>query len=193
MKRFALCVVLASLFPASAGAQGSPAPPSRLWIVAGGASGTLRGFCQDCGQEFPFRHGGALAGNAGVRINSRMDAGADLFWMQWHNESGHIRATAITAVAQFRPWESKGFFVKGGAGMALVRNWVTTVGPNPDDQKALAVVFGTGWGFNLKRRLGLQLFASQHVGALGDLQTLNGPVADVTGNFWSLGAAIVIR
>ena len=191
MKRFALCIVLASLFPASAGAQG--APPSRLWIVAGGASGTLRGFCQDCGQEFPFRHSGALAGNAGVRINSRMDAGVDLFWMQWHNESGHIRATAITAVAQFRPWESKGFFVKGGAGMGLVRNWVQTVGPNPDDQKALAVVFGTGWGFDLRKRLGLQLFATQHVGALGDLQTINGQVADVTANFWSLGAAIVIR
>jgi hypothetical protein len=42
-------------------------------------------------------------------------------------------------------------------------------------------------------RLGLQLFAMQHVGALGDLQTVNGSVADVTANFWSLGAAIVIR
>ena len=194
MKRFAMCVVLVSLFPAPAWAQAAqPAPSSRLWIVAGGASGTLRGFCQDCGQEFPFRHGGALAGNVGRRINSRMDAGADLFWMQWHNESGHIRATAITAVAQFRPWESKGFFVKGGAGMALVRNWVQTVGPNPDDQKALAVVYGAGWEFNLKSRLGLQLFASQHVGALGDLQTVNGSISNVTANFWSVGGAIVIR
>ena len=33
----------------------------------------------------------------------------------------------------------------------------------------------------------------QHVGALGDLQTVNGAISDVTGNFWSLGAAIVIR
>lgn len=39
----------------------------------------------------------------------------------------------------------------------------------------------------------MQLFASQHAGALGDLQTVAGPIADVTGNFWSLGAAIVIR
>jgi hypothetical protein len=83
--------------------------------------------------------------------------------------------------------------VKGGAGMAFVRNWIQTVGPNPDDQKALAVVFGGGWEFNPKGRLGLQLFAMQHVGALGDLQTMNGAVADLTGNFWSLGAAIVIR
>jgi hypothetical protein len=54
-------------------------------------------------------------------------------------------------------------------------------------------VIGGGWAFNPNGRVGLQLFAMQHVGALGDLQTVNGPVADVTGNFWSLGAAIVIR
>ncbi len=197
MKTFSVFVVLVWLIPVSALAQGAPpappSPPSRLWIVAGGASGTLRGFCQNCELEFPFRHGGALVGNAGYRVNSRMDVGADVFWMQWHNESGRIRATAINGVAQFRPWEPKGFFVKGGAGMAFVRNWVQTLGPNPDNQKALSVVFGGGWEFNLNRHFGAQLFAMQHVGAVGDLQTLNGPVADVTANFWSLGAAIVIR
>ena len=202
MKRVALCVVLAWLIPASARAQEvqptlakdtQAAPPSRLWIVAGGASGTLRGHCQNCEQDFPFRHGGALVGNAGYRVNSRMDVGADVFWMQWKNESGRIRATAVNGVAQFRPWESKGFFVKGGAGMAFVRNWVQTMGPNPDDQKALSVMLGGGWEFNPAGPLGLQLFAMQHVGALGDLQTANGPIADVSANFWSLGAAIVIR
>jgi len=103
MKRFWIFVAFAWLIPAEALAQGAPpapptlpqgtqaAPLSRLWIVAGGASGTLRGHCQDCEQDFPFRHGGALVGNAGYRVNSRMDVGADLFWMQWHNESGRIR------------------------------------------------------------------------------------------------------
>ena len=196
MKCFRVCLLL-WLIPASALAQDAapapPAPPSRLWIVAGGASGTLRGHCQDCGADFPFRHGGAVVGNAGYRVNPRMDVGADVFWMQWRNESGRIRATALDAVVQFRPWESKGFFVKGGAGMAFVRNWVVTLGGSADNSKALAVVIGGGWEFNTKSRVGLQLFAMQHVGALGDLQTVNGAVADVTGNFWSLGAAIVIR
>ena len=186
--------VLVWLIAASAVAQeAQPEPPSRLWIVAGAASGTLRGHCQDCAQDFPFRHGPVLTGNAGYRVSPRTDVGVDVFWMQWRNESGRIRATAIDAVAQFRPWTSKGFFVKGGAGMAFVRNWVQTIGPHPDDSKALAVVFGGGWEFKPKGRLGLQLFATQHVGALGDLQTANGAIADVTGNFWSLGAAIVIR
>ena len=193
MKGLWMCV-LVWLIAASAAAQDAPpAQPSRLWIVAGGASGTLRGHCQDCAQDFPFRHGGALVGNAGYRVSPRTAVGADVFWMQWRNESGRIKATAINAVAQFRPWESKGFFVKGGAGMAFVRNWVHTIGPHPDDSKALAVVFGGGWEFAATERLGLQLFATQHVGALGDLQTAGGAVPDVTGNFWSVGAAIVIR
>jgi hypothetical protein len=197
MKSGAICTVLvvAWLFPQPALAQdaGRDSAPSRLWIVAGTGSGTIRGHCQDCEQEFPFRHGGAIVADVGYRVSSRLDVGADLFWMQWHNDSGRLRATAFDAVAQFRPWSSKGFFVKGGAGMALVRNWVRTLGPNPDNSKALAVVIGGGWEFDLKGRFGFQLFAMQHVGALGDLQTVNGAVSDVTGNFWSLGAAIVIR
>ena len=32
-----------------------------------------------------------------------------------------------------------------------------------------------------------------HVAALGDLQTPDGSVPDVVGNFWSFGAALVIR
>ena len=193
MKRLWLCVLL-SLIPAPAMAQDAPPPDlSRLWIVVGGASGTLRGHCTDCGADFPFRHGPGIVGNGGYRVSPRVDAGGDVFWMQWRNDSGTLQAVAINAVAQFRPWVSKGFFIKGGAGMAFVRNWVITTGPDPDDSKALSVVFGAGWEFKPKGRIGLQFFGTQHVGALGDLQTVNGPINDVTGNFWSLGAAIVIR
>jgi len=193
MKWLSMCALL-SLMPASAVAQEvQPAPPSRLWIVAGGATTTLRGHCQDCEQDFPFRHGGAITGNGGYRVNPRVDVGGDVFWIQWNNESGHIYATALNGVVQFRPWKTKGFFVKGGAGMAFVHNYVHTLGPHPDRQKALSVVFGGGWEFIPKGRLGLQLFATQYVGALGDLQTAGGAVGDVTANFWSLGAAIVIR
>ena len=168
-------------------------PPSRLWIVAGGASGTVRGDCQDCDEDFPYRHGGAVVGDVGYRVSSKLDVGADVFWMQWQNGNGKIRTTAIDAVAQLRPWTTKGLFVKGGAGMAFVRNWVHTTFPDPYFSKALSLVIGGGWEFDLKGRAGVQLFAMQHVGALGDLQTIDGAVNDVTGNFWSLGAAIVIR
>ena len=94
MKSVGICVLLACLIQASALAQDTAqAPPSRLWIVAGGASGTVRGDCQECEQDFSVRHGGALVGNAGYRVSAKLDVGADLFWMQWRNNSGRIRAT----------------------------------------------------------------------------------------------------
>jgi hypothetical protein len=55
------------------------------------------------------------------------------------------------------------------------------------------VIIGGGWVFRPAARLGLQLFATQHALALGDLQSADGDVQDVIGNRWSLGAAIVIR
>ena len=64
---------------------------------------------------------------------------------------GRIRTTHFDAVAQFRPWRSQGFFLKGGAGMAFVRNWVDATGPDAINSKALSVVIGAGWVFNPPR------------------------------------------
>ena len=81
-------------------------------------------------------------------------------------------------------------------GSALIRNWVDVIGPSAENSKALSVVIGGGWEFRPTPRLGLQLFASQHVSAIGDLTTGDPTipeVPDVVGNFWSIGVAIVIR
>ena len=103
---------------------------------------------------------------------------------------GHIRTTHLDAVAQFRPWASQGFFLKGGAGHG-VRPQLggRRSAPSAINSKALSVVIGAGWAFRPAARVGLQLFGTQHAAALGDLQTSEGEVPDVMGNFWSLGAA----
>ncbi len=77
--------------------------------------------------------------------------------------------------------------------MAFVRNWVDHLGTGSINSKALSVVIGGGWVFRPASRFGFQLFASQHVAALGDLKTAEEDIQDVIGNFWSIGAAIVIR
>ena len=77
--------------------------------------------------------------------------------------------------------------------MAFIRNWVDAIGPGAINSKALSVVVGGGWAFRVEKRVGFQLFASQHAGALGDLQTAAGDVPDVLGNYWSVGAALVFR
>ena len=197
-------VLLAWLGPAVVLAQSvPPAQPttaadvqtgaSNLWLTAGGAFATVRGDCQTCEEDFPYRHAGSVLVNVGYRVNDRMDVGGEVFWMPVDTPEGRIRTTHLDAVAQFRPWASQGFFLKGGAGMAFVRNWVDAIGPDPINQKALSVVIGAGWAFRWAERVGLQVFGAQHVAAIGDLQTAEEDIPDVVGNFWSLGVAIVIR
>ena len=55
------------------------------------------------------------------------------------------------------------------------------------------MVIGGGWTFRRGERVGVQVFATQHVAALGDLQSAGTTYANVTGNLWCMGASIVIR
>ena len=185
--------------PSSAGASGNAAAASRTWIVIGGTSTTLRGDCQEeCAAHGTgaYLHSGSVLAIAGVRVNRQMDAGVEVSWVPATSKAGDdIRSTFLLAVAQFRPWESRGFFLKGGMGMVLVRNFIydgTGTLP-PITSKALGLTYGAGWTFRHNDRLGLQLFGAQHMAALGDFQTGGMTVENVVGNFWSIGAAIVIR
>jgi hypothetical protein len=198
------CTVLAASFaPGVAVAQTAPqaraaditddAPGSNLWLTAGSAFAAARGDCQTCEEDFPYRHAGSILANIGYRVNTQMDVGAEVFWMPVNTAEARTRTTHLDAVAQFRPWASQGFFLKGGAGMAFVRNWVDAIGPSAINSKALSVVIGTGWAFRPAARVGLQVFAAQHVAALGDFQTPHEDIPDAVANFWSFGVAIVIR
>ena len=175
----------------------SPPDVGRLWLVAGVASATTRGDCQTCEEaEFPYRHSASILANFGFHATRRVDLGGEVFWIPVDTPQGQIKVTHIDGVVQFRPWTSRGLFLKTGAGMALIRNWVDVIGPSADNSKALSVVIGGGWEFRPTPRLGMQLFASQHVSAIGDLTTGDPTVPevpDVVGNFWSIGVAIVIR
>ena len=55
------------------------------------------------------------------------------------------------------------------------------------------LTYGAGWTFHHTARLGTQMFAAQHVAALGDFQTGGITAENVIANFWSVSAAIVIR
>jgi hypothetical protein len=198
-----LVIMLAAMTAAGASAQTAAAAPSegtaadrsRLWLVAGTAFTTFRGDCQECEVASPYRHTESFSGAIGRRITPRMDAGVEVLWVPANSDTGGIRATFVMAAAQFRPWASRGFLLKVGMGMTLVRNWVydgSGVQP-PVRSKALGLGYGAGWVFRPHARAGLQVLGTQHVAALGDFQTATGPVENVVGNFWSVGAAVVIR
>jgi hypothetical protein len=184
--------MLAQTAPQPVSTTAATTPASSFWLTAGGVFATARGDCQTCEGDYPYRHTGGVVVDGGHRVNSRMDVGAEVFWMQVGTASGKIRTTHIDAVAQFRPWASKGFFLKGGAGMAFVRNWVDVAG-DPINSKALSVVIGAGWAFRWTERVGFEVFGAQHAAALGDFQTGETTVNDVLINFWTVGAAVVIR
>ena len=201
--RAALCSTIALVWfaPVAAAAQNASqeppaaAHPSRAWVVFGGAPTTIRGDCTFCeveGREANYLHAWSLLADVGIRVNSKMDAGVEVMWVPATTVAGDpFRTTFLLGVAQFRPWESQGFFLKGGAGMAFVRNWLFA--DSPITQKALAVAIGGGWAFRRDKRLGVQIYAAQHAAALGDFELREGTLENVMGNVWSLGAAVVIR
>ncbi len=202
----AAIIVLLGATPIDARAQATPAtvseanPPSKMWLVLGGTSTTLRGDCQeDCVAHGTgdYLHAGSVLAIAGTRVNRQMDVGAEVSWVPATTGDGTpVRTTFLLATAQFRPWDTQGFFVRGSVGMAFVRNFVydgTGTLP-PITSKALGLGYGAGWAFRRANRVGFQAFGAHHAAALGDFQTAGGVIAtDVIGNFWSIGAAIVIR
>ena len=202
----AAIVALLGAMPIAAHAQATSAtaseanPPSRMWFVVGGTSTTLRGDCQeDCVAHGTgdYLHTGSVVVIAGTRVNRQMDVGAEVSWVPATTaDDTPVRTTFILATAQFRPWDTQGFFVRGSIGMAFVRNFVydgTGTLP-PITSKALGLGYSAGWAFRRSDRVGFQAFGSHHAAALGDFQTAGGAIAtDVIGNFWSIGAAIVIR
>ncbi len=170
-------------------------PFTRLWIVGGGASTTMLGDCTDCAAD-TYLHSGSVFAAAGRSINRRTDFGAEVLWVPSTLTAGDtIRVTFLMASFQFRPWRTKGFFLKAGSGMAFVNNWLATVDENapPIRSKAFALGIGAGWEWRTSEHLGVQIMGSQHAAALGDLVTSERTGENVMGNFWSVGAGFVIR
>jgi hypothetical protein len=189
----ALVVLSADL----AAAQGSPSSSSGSgwpWIVAGGSATSVLGDCTDCPADI-YLHTGGVFGIVGKSLTPRTLAGVEVFWVPATAATGDpIRSTYVMGTLQFHPWTSSGFFVRTSAGMAFVRNWIASTEIDESfTSKAFALEIGGGWEWRVAPRLGTQIFGAQHVATLGDLQGSAGTVENVVGNFWSVGAAIVIR
>ena len=202
-KRAVLPLQILLLLVVSAGiasAQGATPPSSsssdgwQPWIVVGGSSTTLLGDCTDCPAD-TYIHDGGVLGIVGTPLTPRTDIGAQVFWVPTSSAAGDpINTTYVMGTFQFRPWGSSGFFVRFSSGMAFVRNWVVDTDTSTSfTSKAFALEIGGGWEWRFARHFGTQVFGSQHVAALGDLETATTRVENVMGNFWSVGGGIVIR
>jgi hypothetical protein len=197
-------LALTLLTPAPATAQAPPPAPGAAepllragnkWIVVGGVWTTSLGDCTDC-EIATYRHTGSLLGNVGWSLNERTDIGAEvMFVASKANTQDRVRVSFLMASFQYRPWRTKGFFLKAGSGMALVHNWILNVENETPAfrSKAFALALGAGWEWSMGRHFGAQIIATHHAAALGDLQTSTRTVENVMGNLWSVGGTIVIR
>jgi opacity protein-like surface antigen len=197
----AFALALLCLAPAEAAAQAAAAPAQtdsatgNLYFRAGFLSTTFLGDCTDC-EGAQYRSTGSLLAAGGWTLNPRTDLGIEILRVfSQETESDRIRVTVLLGSVQFRPWRTRGFFLKAGAGMAFVHNWILQLeGEDPSFRsKAFALDLGVGWEWRLSRHVGVQVLGGQHVAALGDLETSERTVENVMANFWSAGAAIVIR
>lgn len=205
MRRVALAAwVCGLLLPTSALAQTpaaatGPAPGSRVWIVAGAGFAAARAGCPTCDREGVYTTSHSFLIDAGMRINPRVDAGIELFWVSLDVDgTAPIRTTFLLGVAQFRPWVDHGLFLRAGMGIGIAGNGLfNPIGPPlapPYTTNALAIAYGIGWEFTVARHWGIQVHGMQHVAALGELTTTAGTsVKNVVGNYWTVGAAVVIR
>jgi hypothetical protein len=166
------------------------------WLTVGGASTTLLGDCTDCAGDH-YLHSGSFMAGAGMALNPRADFGGEYMWAPATLTTGdHLKMSYLMATAQFRPWRTKGFFLKASSGMAFLRNWLKTVDEKADTplrSKAFALGIGTGWEWRTRGRLGAQAYATLHAAALGDLETSERTIQNVMANVWSVGGAITIR
>jgi hypothetical protein len=198
----ALMVLVAMCFPAIAAAQAAALPASgadsRLWITAGGGFTSQKGDCTTCEGDPVYRKSGTVLIDVGARANKQVDAAVELFWVPSKTRDGHdIRSTYLMGIGQYRPLKNRGFFLKGGMGVAFVRNWVFDLTNDIEPAfttNAMAVTYGAGWEFRSKGRFGVQIFGSHNILALGDLTLTGGTlVENVLGNHWTAGASVVIR
>ena len=188
------------LMPVPAAAQNASAATgasfdSKPWIVVSGGSTTMLGDCDQCENE-NYLHGGHMRVTAGASIKERTDLGVQLLWVPQTLTTGDkIKVFFVMGGAQFRPWKTRGFFLTTEAGMAFLRNWLDVFEPQnpPIRSKAFALGIGAGWAWRTRSHFGLQISGSHDVAALGDLQTSVTTAQNVVGNFWSVGAGLVIR
>jgi len=185
--------------PAAPAAAGDPVDQARTWIVVGGTSTTLRGDCQEpcvAHGTGAYLHSGSILATVGARVSRQVDAGIEVSWVPATSKAGDdIRSTFLLATGQFRPMAARGLFLKAGMGMVFVRNFVfdASGAVPPITSKALGLTYGAGWAFRRTQRLGIEMFGAQHVAALGDFQSGGVTNENVVANFWSVGAALVIR
>ena len=172
----------------------APNRASGAWFGGGGGYLSFRSDCESCEHGNEYTGGRGILISGGIAVNERFDAGAELFTAFSGNDLFHYRTSYLLAVAQFRPWVNRGFFLKGGFGLAFFRGGITSDGQDGDvASRGLGVHYGAGWIFRQGRRVSFAPFGAQYVATIGDITLPSTVLENVVTNSWLAGVVVLIR
>ncbi|ODS52638.1 MAG: hypothetical protein ABS36_16450 [Acidobacteria bacterium SCN 69-37] len=168
------CVVMAMtllVIPAGASAQA----PGRFLISGGGGYGSADARCDDCVGD---RQGGAAGYfRLGYAVTPRLVLGGEAnVWTKRESLGGastRLRFSSVSATAAFYP-DSAGFFIRGGAGLAMARLDVNARDSSlrEDLGSGFGVLAGLGYDIPISRRLSMTPGVNVSRGQIGDLKAL---------------------
>ena len=180
----------ATAAPATQAAQ----PARGGWLGVGLGYAAFRTDCNNCERDDLYSTGGSLMLSGGVAVNDRVDAGGELLAASTAFDGGDYRASFLLGTVQFRPWKARGFYIKGGLGLAFVRASITFDGQTVESTpKGLGVHYGAGWMFGRSRRVSFAPFGGHYVASLGDIPTAGGVAENPVSNVWFAGVTVFVR
>ena len=171
------------------------AQPSRGgWLGVGLGYAAFRTDCNNCARDDLYSTGGSLMLSGGVAVNDQLDAGGEILAASTAFDGGKYRASFLLGTVQFRPWQARGFYLKGGLGLSFVRASITVGGQTTESRpKGLGVHYGAGWMFGRGRRVSFAPFGGHYVASLGDVPTATGVAENPVSNVWFAGVTVFVR
>jgi len=149
-----------------------------FWIGFGGGYGSALASCDGCVGN--TREGAPAAFlKLGGTVNQKLLFGFEFNLWSKDVEGDSLNFYIGSATVTYYPWTSSGFFVKGGAGLAIVDtdvregNRLTTV----DLGDGFGAIAGIGYDLRIRRNLSITPAVNFYLGWPGDLKVGLEPVA----------------
>jgi hypothetical protein len=191
-------VLTAPVAPASAQRTDRP-HRSGLWGEFGAGAGRVRIACSGC-TAVVVANAPTSYVRIGGTVSDRVVIGLEVFSLL--NRSlgfapGDSTTTAETAtVAIVVLWfpSRRGFFFKGGAGLAAGQFTIPgTAGADTSNGRGIGVTYGFGWDFPLSRKFAITTNFAAYVTAIGDVVLPGRRVDDMIATMYQAGIGITFR
>jgi hypothetical protein len=167
---------------------------SRWWAGGGGGYLAGRADCTNCETDPPFGNGSAFLFHGGLRVTERLLVGGEIFSTGRTLNGINLRDTYLLGIAQYRPFRTHGFFLKGGYGIGFIKDAFTVEGVEETARTSgIGLMYGVGWVFREGSRLSFAPVAAQYVTTVGDVEAAAGTAQNVVVNSWFVGAVVMVR